>query len=88
MSETSPSQIFSAYRAIGICCDHVPLVAQCQASGDFVVTAVGKTFHVYLVGDMIWVNELRIDWIAGFFYYDICIEQQIPPPSPILNLSQ
>ena len=45
------SQIFNPYRAIGICSNHVPLVAQSLGSDTFVVTAVGKAFHVYLVGE-------------------------------------
>ena len=57
----SSSQIFSPYRAIGFCSNHVPLVCQNQGPDSLVVTAVGKSFHVYKVSScfmMIFRDEM------------------------------
>ena len=44
------SQVFCPYRAVGFCCNHVPLATTCRGPDQFVVTAVGKSFHQYRVG--------------------------------------
>ena len=61
----SAGQIFSPYRAIGICCDHVPLVSQSLGTDVFVVTAVGKAFHVYLV--RLFVSYFLLSGITPIF---------------------
>ena len=49
---SSSSQIFCPYRAMGFCSNHIPFACQGQGPDSLVVTAVGKTFHVYKVTRM------------------------------------
>ncbi|XP_064385749.1 WD repeat-containing protein 36-like isoform X4 [Halichondria panicea] len=44
---SSSSQVFSPFRAIGFCCNHLPLVSSSLGAETFVVTSVGRAFHVY-----------------------------------------
>jgi U3 small nucleolar RNA-associated protein 21 len=52
----SNSRIFSGYRALGVNSDHVPCVIRYNQNHQetYVVTSVGKVFHVYKV------NKLKI----------------------------
>lgn len=47
----SNSRIFSGYRALGVNSDHVPCVIRYNQNHQetYVVTSVGKVFHVYKV---------------------------------------
>jgi U3 small nucleolar RNA-associated protein 21 len=47
MAGSSSSQLFCPFRAVGFCCNHVPLVTTCRGPDHFVVTAVGQSFHQY-----------------------------------------
>ncbi|KAK3592873.1 hypothetical protein CHS0354_004097 [Potamilus streckersoni] len=46
---SSPSKIFSGYRALGFVCNHVPLAVRYQHKHkeNYVITCVGKAFHTY-----------------------------------------
>jgi U3 small nucleolar RNA-associated protein 21 len=47
----SNSRLFSGYRALGVNSDHVPCVIRYNQNHQetYVVTSVGKVFHVYKV---------------------------------------
>jgi U3 small nucleolar RNA-associated protein 21 len=47
----SSSKIFNGYRALGINSDHVPCVIRYNSKHHetYVITSVGKAFHVYKV---------------------------------------
>jgi hypothetical protein len=57
------SRVFSSYRALGINSDHIPCVIRYNQKHQetYVVTSVGKAFHVYKV-----TIEL---FIFNFIYY-------------------
>ena len=43
------SRIFAPYRALGYCCNDVPLRVYARGDSFLVATAVGKSHHVYNV---------------------------------------
>ena len=47
----SSSKVFSAYRALGVNSDHVPCVIRYNQKHQetYVITSVGRAFHVYKV---------------------------------------
>ena len=47
------SKIFSPFRAVGFCCNSVPLSLSVRGSTALIATAVGKAFHVYNVSCII-----------------------------------
>ena len=51
MKQTNNSRLLSGYRALGINSDHVPCVVRYNQKHQetYVVTSVGKAFHVYKV---------------------------------------
>ena len=49
MAGTSSSQLFCPFRAVGFVSNHVPLVTTCRGPDNFVLTAVGKSYHQYKV---------------------------------------
>lgn len=56
----SSSKIFNGYRALGINSDHVPCVIRYNSKHHetYVITSVGKAFHVYKVFFTITVNQI------------------------------
>ena len=62
----SSSKIFNGYRALGINSDHVPCVIRYNSKHHetYVITSVGKAFHVYKVFFTITVNfKYKINYI-------------------------
>lgn len=57
------SQLFCPFRAIGFCSNHVPLVALTKGTDSFVATAIGRSFHVYLVRDS---TNCSARWFCSF----------------------
>ena len=51
MTQKTNSRLFSGYRALGINSDHVPCVVRYNQKHQetYVITSVGKAFHVYKV---------------------------------------
>ena len=41
------SQIFTPFRALGLCSNYVPLALSVKGKRAFVATSVGRAFHVY-----------------------------------------
>lgn len=46
------SQIFSPFRALGLCCNHVPLALRVKGKRGFIATSVGRAYHLYNVSYM------------------------------------
>ena len=49
MAAATNGRIFAPYRAIGLCCNHVPMCMYARGDSILVATAVGKAHHVYNV---------------------------------------
>jgi membrane protein required for beta-lactamase induction len=47
LSATAGSQIFTGYRALGHICDQVPVALQFHNTHSYVLTSVGKSYHLY-----------------------------------------
>lgn len=43
------SNLYSYYRAIGCISNHVPYAIQVKGGEHFIITSIGRTFHVYNV---------------------------------------
>ena len=48
-SSVTNGRIFAPYRAIGLCCNHVPMCMYARGDSILVATSVGKAHHVYNV---------------------------------------
>ena len=67
------SRIFAPYRALGFCCNDVPLRVYARGDSFLVATAVGKSHHVYNVssGKGSSSEESRVVlYIASYPYAD------------------